>query len=334
MKLKKGLLWWLHWRETMSTIHRFATLALLAVFLFSCQAEDNDWNRFWITSEKATIYERASRTSNVLQELTFGSVVECSDKNMGNEISKGWLQVKSGNVRGFMEKKGIAGEELHKEIDNLIDGAKDAPVQASGLTGKKVSLLLKPLNDAFVIQLLKEPIKVDILERIVTTAGEKEKAKKQVWYKIRLTTGLAGFIPKRNLQLTTPSELNVYTQVRTPVSWYNLGEKEDPVTKEKGSDYLVTYESADSDIDTDFTRVELYTYDLKTKQYATALAKSGLYGILPLKITDAGNGGKIIEIREHPKGDKNKIHVMQYSFPKPIKIINEYTEDAADKEKK
>lgn len=317
----------------MPTIHRFAIFTLLAVFLFACQAADKDWERFWIISEKTPVYERASTTSKVLQELTFGSVVQCSDKNLGNAVSRGWLQVKSGKIRGFMEKKGIAGEEQYKEINDLVAGAKDAIVQAIGLTGKKVPLLLKPEGGAFVIQLLKEPVKADVLERIVVTAGEKEKAKKQIWYRIRLASGRAGFIPKRNLRLTPPPELNVYTQVRTPVSWYNLGEKEDPETKEKGNDYLVTYESVDSDIDTDFTRIELYTYDLKSRQYATALARSGLYGILPLKITDAAGGGKIIEIREHPKGDKNKIHVMQYSFPKPTKIVNEYTEDAADKNK-
>lgn len=307
-------------------IYRFMVFIILPIFLISCQAENKDWNSFRVISDKTIVYERPSQTSKVIQELTFGSPVKCSDKNLSNVLTKGWLQVESGNVRGFIEDKGIAEEEEYGEIQTLMDSAKDAPTQATGMTGKKVSLLLKPEGTAFVVQFLKEPVKVDVLERIVIDSGEKEKIKKQVWCKVRLTNGRVGFIPKRNLRLTTPPELNVYTQVRTPVSWYNLGEKEDPTTKEKGTDYLVTYESVNSDVDTDFTRIELYTYDLKTKQYATALAKSGLHGKLPLKIVDIDNGDKIIEIREHPNGDRSRIHVMQYSFPKPIKMIKEYTE--------
>lgn len=311
----------------MSTIYRFTILALLAVFLFSCKpATDKGWNSFRVIAEKVTVYDHPSSTANVLQELVFGTVVECSDKNLASSVSKKWWRVKSGNVRGFMEKKGIAGEQQYKEINDLIDGAKNAPVQATGETSKKASLLVKPESGTFVIQFLKEPVAADILERLVVTTGEKEKAKRQVWYKIRLANGRVGFVTKRSLLLTPPSELNVYTQVRTPVSWYILGEKEDPETKKKGYDYLVTYASVDADVDTDFTRIELYTYDIKSKQYATALARSGLYGILPIKVTDTDNGGKIFEIREHPKGDKNKIHVIQYSFPRPIKIIKEYIE--------
>ena len=93
----------------------------------------------------------------------------------------------------------------------------------------------------------------------------------------------------------------------------------------------MTYWSVGSDVDTDFTRVELYTYEPRSKQYATALAKSGLYGLLPVTITDAGNARKLIEIREHPHGDAQKIHVMQYSYPSPIKIVKEYVENVAEK---
>lgn len=313
--------------------YRFAVFMLFTVFLCSCQQfADKYQDHFWVISDSAGIYERPEAATKMLKELKLGADLYCREKNPSYSVPRGWIEAKSGDVRGFIEKKRIAGEDVYKEIQGLIDRAKDVSAQATGLTKGKVSLRLKPEKGAFVIKSLKEPGRVDVLQRIVFTISEKEKAKKQIWYKIRLDDGYVGFVTANNVELTPPGELNMYTQARTPISWYKLNEKEDPKTGEKGSDYLVTYSSVGSDVGTDFTRIELYTYDLRTKSYATSLARSNLYGILPVKITDEENNKKVIEIKEHPKGNQTKIHVIQYSFPSPIKVVKDYVEDAGKKE--
>jgi len=315
----------IHYRRGgMSRISHAAILVVLSVFVSSCQPVDQYQDQFWVISDSAKIYERPDTISKLLLEFKFGAEVSCREKNPSYSVAKGWVEAKSGEVSGFMEKRGIAGKEMYEAIRGLMDEAKDAAVQATGLTRKKASLRLKPEKEAFVIGRLKEPAQALVLERLVVTVAEKEKATKQVWYKIRLDDGRAGFVARSDLQLIPPSELNAYTDVRTPVSWYELGEKKDPATGEKGRDYLVTYSSVGSDVGADFTRVEIYIYDLRTKQYATALAKSGLYGKLPVRITDEGDNRKIIDIQEHPKGDEKKIHVMQYTYPSPIKLVKEY----------
>lgn len=306
---------------------RFVTIVLFVALFFSCKPADRYQDKFWIIADSANIYERPDITAKAMGTLKLGAEVFCRDKNPSYSISKAWVEAKSGEVYGFMERKWIAGEALHGEIGSLIDGSKDMPVQAAGLVERKAALRLKPERGAFIIKLFKDRGRADVLERVVIRLGEKEKAKRQVWYRVRLEDGRAGFIAKSSLELVPPAELNGYTSVRVPVSWYKLQEKEDPVTGEKGSDYLVTYSAVGSDLDTDFTRIELYTYDLKSKQYATNLARSGLYGILPVKIADMENDGKTIEIREHPKGDKNKVRVIQYSFPSPVKVVKEWVEE-------
>lgn len=311
----------------MSIFYRLAILTLFAALLFSCKPADKYQDRFWVTTSSANIYERPTITSKVLKELKFGSDVYCRDKNPSYTIAKGWVEAKVGDVRGFIERRVISGEDLYKEIRGLMDEAKGVPAQAAGLTAKKAYLRLKPDNAAFIIQQLKEQNNAEVLERIVLTIGDKEKPKKQVWYKVRLADGRVGFVTRFSFQMTPPAEINNYTSIRVPVSWYKLSEKQDLETGERGGDYLVTYASVDSDVDTDFTRIELYTYNLNAHQYATSLAKSGLYGILPIKIIDEGDGRKIIEIREHPRGDPKRVHVMQYSFPSPIKIVKEYVEE-------
>ena len=306
-------------------------LPLLFVILAccACKPKEDGWNSAWIISDKSVIYERANTSSKALKDLSFGDELQTSEKNMGGAVTKGWLQAKAGGVRGFIENKGIADEELYKQLNDLADGAKGAPAEASGMTGKKVPLLLKPEAGAFVIQTIKEPTKVDVLGSVEVVAGDQ--GKRQSWYKVRLSNGRAGFIAKRFLRLAPPPELNVYTQVRTPVTWYALGKKQDAKGNDVGTDYLVSYESVGQSPDVDFMRVEIYNYDVQSGQYGTSLARSGLYGVLPINITDSDKGGKLIEIRENPKGDKKKTHVMIYSFPKPIQIVKEYTESAEEK---
>lgn len=309
--------------------YRVVILVFLSAFLLSCQPTDKHYrDQFWVMTDKVNMYEHPSITSQVLKELKFGDKIVCRDKASGYAIQKGWVEAKSDGVYGFIERRGLVGEDIYKEFKSVSDASIDAPAQASGLTVKKTKLRSKAEKDSPVFEVLKDPKNAEVLERLVTSINEKGQARRQVWYKIRLDNGRVGYVTRGSIQLTPPKELDNYTSVRTPVSWYTLAEKEDAATGEKGRDYLVSYSSVGSDTGTDFTRVELYTYDLKTKQYATALAKSDLYGILPIKVTEESNGRKIIELREHPHGDMKKIHVMQYSFPSPIKIVKEFVEDA------
>ena len=259
----------------MSAKYRLTAVVFSALLLASCAGGDEDWGAFRVVSEKKTVYERPSSTSAVAGELPFGAEMKCSEKGLNNAITKGWLRVKSGKVSGFMEKGGVGEEELFREINTLFEEAKEAAAQATGETGRRVPLLLKPAGGAHQIEMLKEPTKVDVLGRVVATEDDKGGKRRQTWYSIRLANGRAGFVLKRQLRLTPPPELNAYTQVRTPVSWHSLGENVDSESGASGWDYIVTFESVGQDIDTDFTRFELYTFDPATKQYGTALAKGG-----------------------------------------------------------
>lgn len=306
---------------------QFIIVIFFSLALLACRAPDRYQDKFWVISDKTAIHERPTNTSKLLQELKLGGEVYCRDTNPSYAVPKGWVEAKTGDIRGFIERRTIAGKEMYDEIQKLITASKETPVQAAGIVRKKAYLRLRPEKESFVIGRLKEPAKADVIERLVTTVTDKAKSSKQLWYKVLLDDGRAGFVTKSELQLTPPDELNSYTSVRTPVSWYALGQKEDPATEIKGTEYLVTYASIGSDIGTDFTRIELYQYDPKTRQYGTALAKSNLYGILPVKISDEGDSRKLIEIREHPKGNENKLHIMQYTYPSPIKLVKDYTED-------
>lgn len=303
---------------------------LFVVFLagiFSCDTADNFYkDRFWVIADKANIYDRPSTIAQPIQELVFGDKIYCRDKNPSYTLPKGWVEVKTGGKHGYIEKKLIADDDIYGELKKRMGSLEDSDIQGRGIAAKKTQFRMRPDKGSGLLETFKEPKNVDVFERLVIEVDKKNGKHKEVWYKVRTDDGRVGYIGGSKLRLTPPNEINMYTQVRVPVSWYLLQEKEDKETGEKGRDYLVTYSSIGSGVDVDFTRIELYNYDLKSKQYSTSLAKSGLYGILPVKITEK-DGGRLIEIREHPKGNRSKIHTMVYSFPSPIKIVNETTED-------
>lgn len=303
-------------------------LVALLLSICSCQNEDSSYrDHFWVISGTANIYKRPSRIGQIIGELKFGEEILCKEKMPGPMVPEDWLEAKSGENYGYVMKDNMADKELFAEINDMMEAAKKTAVQASGMTKKKTSLRMKPDNNSKTIELLKEPQKAEVFERIVNETEGKGGKKKHVWYKVRLDDGRVGYISGSAIALMPPKEIGMYTQIRVPVSWYMLQEKNDPATGNSGRDYLVTYSSVGSGIDTDFTRIELYTYDPKSGQYSTSLAKSGLYGRLPVVITEGEKGGKLIEIAEYPKGNQSKLHIMQYSFPSPIRVVKETTED-------
>ncbi len=308
----------------------FLSFVATALALSSCSqttGQGDYRDHFSVISTTAKIYKRPIRIAEVVGELKMGDEVYCRKQNPSRDIAKGWLEAKSGSLQGYIETKDIADDDMYGLIHKMMEDAKSLPVEASGRMEKKTNLKMEPSDSSRTIGTLKKMQKVDILERHVVKFEKNGKTRKTVWYKARLDDGRTGFIPGKRIDLIPPREINMYTSIRVPVSWYLLREKTDPETGDKARDYLVSYASVGSSIDTDFTRIELYTYDMKKKEYGTALAKSGMYGVLPIKITDSEDGNKLIEIREHPHNKKSKMHVMQYSFPSPIKLVSETTED-------
>jgi len=313
-------------------VFRFFLLSIVAITLFlsSCSQTTvygDHKDHFRVISNTAKIYRRPIRIAEVMGELKLGDEVYCREQNPSREISEGWLEAKSGTITGYIETRDIANDDTYGLLEKMIEEAKSVPASASGKTGKKTTLKMKPDKGSRTIGILKGPHRVDVLERLVVKSERKGKTRRGVWYRVRLEDGRVGYVPARRVDLLPPREINQYTSIRVPVSWYLLQEKTDAETGKKARDYLVSYASVGSDIETDFTRIELYTYDMQKNQYGTALAKSGMYGVLPITITDTDDGRKMIEIKEHPHGNKSKMHVTQYSFPSPITVVNEYTEE-------
>lgn len=305
--------------------------ALIALmFSMACTSTSDSFyvDRFWIMTSKADVYSLPNPMSRLLETLKFGDEVLGRDKKPMSNTPKDWLQIRVGQKDyGYVERSKLADQALMNEVNALIASVKDKQPQATGTVSKRSRFRLSPGRDAKLLEFLKDSQNAEIYERVVLLIKEKNKDRKEIWYKVRLEDGRVGYAYTANLNFIPPTDLNQYTQSRKIVAWQLLRTREDAEAGVTGRDYIAAYIQAGIDTGSDFTRVELYTFDLKSKQYSTAFAKSGLKGILPLNIIDDGNDKKIIQLKQLVKGRNDKLLVQEYSFPNPIKLVRQYEED-------
>lgn len=286
-------------------------------------------DQFWVTTSKADVYSKPTVLSKIIQTYKFNDTVFGLDKKPKYSTPKEWLEIKLGPGNyGFVERNKLGNKAFVDQLNAMKAATEGLVVQAKGLIGKKASIKTEPSRVSRTIETLKEPQIAQIYGRMIKARDEKTPDKKDIWYKIQLEDGRVGYITSSNITLTPPNEINVYTQIRNPVSWHELRTVENKETGTSGKDYIVAYASIGLDMDTDFSRIELYSYDAKSGKYSTSLARSGLAGVLPIEIIDNGDGRKSIKIRQKAKGKEGKLFVQEYSFPSPIKIVKEYEEDA------
>lgn len=293
----------------------------------ACGPKDKYFGQYWVTTGEANVLKSPKLTSEAIGKMKFGEEFTGRIENQGPFIPKELMQIKYGQGIGYIERGKIGDEAKIDAMKELMDSAKESQVQITGVTTKKTPFRMGPSRDSVLIEYMKDPANVEMFDRMIVTKETKSGPKKEVWYKVRLEDGRVGYVYTSNVKFTTPREISQYTDVRKPVSWHLLRERTDEATGEKRRDYLVSYMSLEAQGDVDYTRIELYTPDLKTGAYSTQLANSTLNGILPIIIRDEGDGKKIIELRELAKGKPDKLRVTEYSFPNPIKIVKQYEID-------
>ncbi len=301
-------------------------ILVLLTLATACNPKNKGFEHYWVISQELDVLTSAPRERKVAGTLKFGDEVVGREPNLGAVIPKEWLEIKFGDGRGFVDRTHLGDKAMIDEMNGLIASVKESQVQATGETRKKTPFRLRPSTSSQMIELLKKPAKVEVFERVVVDKEKKGTSGKDVWYKVRLEDGRTGYVPDV-ISLSTPGALDQYTAARETVAWRELGEKEDPASGSKGKEYIVAYISAGTPVDVDFSRIELYTFDPKSRQYATSLAKGGILGKLPITVKDGDDGMKIIEVRLLAKDKPGKFLIQEYSYPKPIKMIREYETD-------
>lgn len=304
-------------------------IIVMAVLLVSCTSKDSLYSeKFWVKTSTANTYSRASVLSKEISSFKFMDEVLGRENKPASNIPEDWLEIKLGpKSYGYIERGKLADKTIMDKLKLLTAGVEGKQVQAKGIIDKKSFFRIGPSRDAAVIEFLRKSQNADVFGRFVTMRKVKGDEKKDVWYKVRLESGQVGYVYTGNFSFTPPGSIGRYTESRRAVSWQLLRTRDNGETNMAGDEYITTYRSTTFDIGADFDRVEVYTYDPKSGQYATAFARSKLKGILPVNVIAADGSNKIFQIRQLIEGKNDKLLVQEYSFPPPIKLVREYEEE-------
>jgi len=282
----------------------------------------------YVKSASATVYKRPDIFSETLSTLTFGSKVQGLNEKYRYGVPIDWRKVLlSSGEEGYIEQKYLADGAFMGRIGQLLDTISSMEPQGEGELKQKARLYIEPSDSSPLIDIVNPLSHVIIYKKVSSPTGEgniatADKSGVKKWYLVKTDKGLAGYIPTKNVRLTPPDEISVYTSVRNAVAWQKI-----PVERGEGEgrDYVVSYLGTKAPEGADFDRIEVYRYDAQSKRYATVLAKSGLYGLLPLSVAKL-DGGVIIKARVMNKKD-GRVYIQEYSYPPPVRLIREYSEE-------
>jgi uncharacterized protein YgiM (DUF1202 family) len=281
------------------------------------------------------LYQQPDRLSRKVTTLSFGQEVTVLERKRP-ATAHGWEEIHAGQkLSGFVRSSTLGPPELIEKLRGLMKSIEGVEPQAVGVTTAATNFRLEPGSEGQVIEKLPAGTRFEMFERQATltpqvvnpvAGGPKEtKARKEVWYKVRLPDGRVGYIYTRNLEFEPPTELTEYTRSRRTVAWLKLRSLKSE-TSDSVNEYLVAYATPGVDFGADYNRVEIYIWD--GKGYQTAFAQSSLQGILPIHVIHEGND-VFFELRELDNKQPGHVLVRRYHFPHPIKEVGRSNVEAA-----
>ncbi|MBI2566195.1 MAG: SH3 domain-containing protein [Candidatus Schekmanbacteria bacterium] len=280
----------------------------------------------FVVVSKADIYEAPDRFSRSLDSLRYGVKVQ-EEETGGKALPEGWVAVLlEDGRRGYAKRSMFADATVMVVLDELAKSVQDIPVQAMGHAKVATFLRLAPGRDGQTLEKLPRGTTFEMFERAATlrTAkgavdgedGPPESAVKEIWYKVRLEDGRVGYCYTSNVEFDPPVALSEYTRQRRTVAWQVL--RSVPMG-DLGSvnEYVVAYASIGEDFGADFNRIEVYTWD--GGRYQTPFAKSGVRGLLPLRVET--QGADIFITWDEPTTTPSSVTRRRFHFPFPYKEL-------------
>jgi hypothetical protein len=301
---------------------------LLLLFLAACLPEAQKRERYdremTVVVTETTVHQRPDALSRRLGTLSFGQVVKtASEAAVGSQAGWEELQLEDGQI-GFVRASALGSVELLGKLRELQESLEGVEPQAQGRTSAATFLRLEPHREAQGVEKLSAGVAVEVFERRASMhevpakdPQGKPTSRKDIWYKVRLADGRVGWVYTGNLRFVPPADLDEYTRFRRPVAWLRLRTVEGGPLGQMG-EWLVAYSTPGVDYGADFNRVEVYTWD--GKSYGTAFARSGLKGILPIRV-ERGEKSIHYEIGEVDPKQPGKLVVRRFHFPYPYREV-------------
>jgi hypothetical protein len=283
--------------------HEIVLLLILAIGLTACGQEATPAiGEATVNAEHASLRSKNSATSRTIQVMEPGDHIQILERQ------DRWYRVRVGDVEGWMEVSTLVTDSMKKQIQELVDSARNLVPQNTGLLVQDANLRLEPGRSTSVLRRLASRSSVEILERKTLPRDD---ARPDVWLKVRSGPKEVGWLLSTFVEFSVPEGISQYTEdlaysavktlrkIEDPISgtiqWYVVGERKPPV-----------------DPNLDFNGIRVFTWDAGRHRYETAFRKGGLRGVYPLETGEQGGKPtfRVYELSEDGKTKTTRDYVM------------------------
>jgi hypothetical protein len=229
-----------------------------------------------VNAEHASLRSRNMATSRTIQVMEPGDNVQILERQ------DRWYRVRVGDIEGWMEISTLVTDEMKKQVQEVIDSARNQVPQNTGLLTQAANLRLEPGRATSVLKRLQAQTMLEILER-KTIARDDAPGRSDAWLKVRSGPNEVGWVLSGFVEFSIPEEIAQYSedlaysavktvhQIEDPVAgtirWYVVGERRPPV-----------------DPALDFNGIRVFTWNNSRHRYETAFRLRDVRGVYPLEV--------------------------------------------------
>lgn len=233
-----------------------------------------------VNTEHASLRVKNSSTSRTIQVMEPGDHVQILERQ------DRWYRVRVADIEGWMEVSTLVTDAMKKQIQEVVDSARNLVTQNTGVLTQGANLRLEPGRSTSVLKRLEARSSVEVLER-KTLPRDDAPGKSDVWLKVRSGPKEVGWLLSSFVEFSVPEEIAQYNedlayaavktvnQVEDPIAgtikWYVVGERKPPV-----------------DPNLDFNGIRVFTWSKGNHRYETAFRKRDLRGVYPLEVGKQG----------------------------------------------
>ena len=154
------------------------------------------------------------------------------------------------------------------------------------------------------------------------------------WYLVRTSSGHAGWVLLRMIDLDVPVEVAQYAEGQRIIGYFVLN-----TVEEEGKQvpqYLMLLNTPKDGLDWDYNQIRIFTRNRAKHRYETAYRERDMEGYLPVKVghQDFGKEGDLPTFTIRKKNDQGQIVDVEYKLNGPIvRRVLSPAEEAAEKQK-
>jgi len=318
-------------------------VAAFVCFLVACNRADRSKHDFaYVAVPQAFLRDRVAAIYNKVAVVKNGEKLEVLEK------ARRFVRVRTaGGTEGWIEQRFLAEQDVYDGFQKLASDTRNTAVVGKGVTRNDTNIHLTPDRDSDHLYQIKEGEKLQILKRATAAKpqsgvlmvkadnnkkSEQPKPMMEDWWLVRDSSGHAGWVLSRMVDLDVPLDIAQYAEGQRIVGAFVLNQVTDE--DKKVPQYLVALTEPHDGEPFDYNQVRVFTWNVRRHRYETAYRERNLYGVFPLTVSAEtfDKEGVLPTFTLHVQDDSGKTIEKKYKLNTPIvKRVLSAEEQASEK---